>query len=169
MDAVTKYEFTEFVEQRSHALFRFAYALTGAQHTAEDLLQGALAKALMKWSSITDQPEPYVKRIVYRDWVSGWRHRSRRPETLMATPPEEAIADPSERSDLRLVLREALRVLTPRQRAVIVLRYLDDMTEQQVADLLGCSTGTVASLTSRALSKLRSAAASSPTLDGVPL
>jgi RNA polymerase sigma-70 factor (sigma-E family) len=169
VDAVTEHEFTEFVAQRSHALFRFAYALTGAQHSAEDLLQGALAKALMKWPGINDHPEPYVKRIVYRDWISVWRHRSRRPETLTAAPPEGTVADPSERTDLRLVLREALRVLTPRQRAVVVLRYLDDMTEQQVADLLGCSTGTVASLTSRALAKLRHAAASSPALDGVSL
>ncbi|MET7421243.1 SigE family RNA polymerase sigma factor [Dactylosporangium sp. NPDC005555] len=169
MDPATKHEFTQFVEQRSHALFRFAYALTGAQHAAEDLLQGALAKALLKWPGITDHPESYVKRIMYRDWISVWRYRHRRPETLTAEPPEKAVADPSERTDLRLVLRDALRVLTPRQRAVIVLRYLDDMTEQQVAELLGCSTGTVASLTSRALSKLRRAAANAPTLDGATL
>jgi RNA polymerase sigma-70 factor (sigma-E family) len=132
-----------------------AYALTGNQHAAEDLLQNALAKAALRWTRIRGDAEPYVKRILYRDCVSIWRLSRWRRETTVASPPERAAADPAADTDLRLVLREALRRLPPRQRAVLVLRYLDDLSEQQVAELLGCSPGTVGSQASRALSRLR--------------
>jgi RNA polymerase sigma-70 factor (sigma-E family) len=154
VDEATERDFTEFVAQRTHALFRVAYALTGDQHAAEDLLQNALAKAAMRWSRVEGDGEAYVKRILYRDCVSVWRWRSRRRETLMATLPDlsaHADVDP----DLRMLLIDALRRLPPRQRAVLVLRYLDDMSEKQVAELLGCSPGTVGSQASRALDKLR--------------
>lgn len=150
-------EFTQFVTERTHALFRVAYALTGNQHAAEDLLQNALAKAFAKWSRISTDAEGYVKRIIYRDFISLWRWRSRRPETVMATPPEQSAVDSSDHTILRLVLRDALRQLPPRQRAVIVLRYLDDLGEKEVAEVLGCSPGTVASQASRALARLRGA------------
>jgi RNA polymerase sigma-70 factor (sigma-E family) len=155
VDDETEREFTEFVAERTHALFRVAYALTGNQHAAEDLLQTALAKTFTKWSRISTDAEGYVKRILYRDWISLWRRRVRRPETTVAIPPERGLADASEDTILRLVLRDALLALPPRQRAVIVLRYLDDLGEREVAEILGCSPGTVASQASRALSKLR--------------
>ncbi len=155
MDAEIEREFTEFVAERTHALFRVAYALTGNQHAAEDLLQTALAKTFTKWSRISTDAEGYVKRILYRDWISLWRRRVRRPETPVPTPPERSHADASEDTILRLVLRDALLALPPRQRAVVVLRYLDDLGEREVAEILGCSPGTVASQASRALSKLR--------------
>jgi RNA polymerase sigma-70 factor (sigma-E family) len=154
VDEAAERDFTEFVAQRTHALFRVAYALTGDQHAAEDLLQNALAKAAMRWTRIEGDGEAYVKRILYRDCVSVWRWRSRRRETLMATPPEPP-ADDGVDPDLRLLLIDALRGLPPKQRAVLVLRYLDDLSEKQVAEVLGCSTGTVGSQASRALDKLR--------------
>ncbi|WP_433834260.1 SigE family RNA polymerase sigma factor [Actinoplanes sp. CA-015351] len=149
-------EFTAFVVDRAPALVRVAYALTGDQQTAEDLVQSALAKAFARWSRISGDPEPYVRRIIYNDRVSGWRRQGRRPELLMAELPE---AGPAYRHDqdtaLRLTLRQALLSLPPRQRAVLVLRYLEDRSVEQTAEVLGCRPGTVASQAARALKKLR--------------
>lgn len=156
MDPSTESEFTEFVAQRTHALLRVAYALTGDQHAAEDLVQTALAKAFANWRRIRGEAEPYVRRIIYHDGVSRWRRAARRPETPMVAVPERAApGDPADDAHLRLVLRDALLSLPPRQRAVLVLRYLEDMSLDETAAVLGCSTGTVASQASRALARLR--------------
>lgn len=160
MDRELDSDFTRFVRDRTPALFRVAYALTCEQHDAEDLLQTALAHAAGRWSRIHTDPEAYVRRVLYHQHISRWRHRRRRPETLMADLPEHSHAegsriDVAEETVTRLRLRAALRSLPPRQRAVIVLRYLEDLNEREVADVLGCSTGTVASQASRALSRLR--------------
>ncbi len=149
-------EFTDFVAQRTHALMRVAYALTGDQHAAEDLLQSALAKAFVKWRSIDTDAEPYVRRILYHDSVSRWRRRGRGTEFTVPAPPERPLGrDATDAVDLRVVLREALRELPPRQRAVLVLRYLEDLSVEETAQALGCRVGTVASQASRALAKLR--------------
>ncbi|WP_346118864.1 SigE family RNA polymerase sigma factor [Micromonospora coerulea] len=149
-------EFTTFVTERGDALLRVAYALTGNQHAAEDLLQNALAKAYARWPRIRGDAEPYVKRILYHDQVSGWRRRSRRAEVPVAELPERpATGDGGHDTDLRLLLREALRALPPRQRAVLTLRYLEDLSVERTAAILGCRAGTVASQASRALAKLR--------------
>lgn len=116
-------EFTTFVNERGGVLLRTAYALAGSQHGAEDLLQTALAKAYARWSRIRGEPEPYVRQILYRDQVSGWRRRSRRPEFPVAVPPDSVgRPDRGHEVDLRLLLREALLALPPRQRAVLTLR-----------------------------------------------
>ncbi len=146
-------EFTEFVAARSHALLPAAYALTGGQHADEDLVQGALAKAYVHWREIRGDAEPYVRRTMYHDSVSRWRRPHRRAETTVAAPPERAL--PPHDLELRVVLREALLALPPRQRAVLVLRYLEDLSVDETAQVLGCRRGTVASQTNRALSKLR--------------
>jgi RNA polymerase sigma-70 factor (sigma-E family) len=151
-------DFSDFVAERTSALLRIAQALTGNHHTAEDLVQTALTKAYTKWSRISSDAEGYVKRILYRDWVSLWRHRRVRPETSVALPAmslEQARPDSADETVLRLVVRDAICTLPPRQRAVIGLRYLDDLGEREVAELLGCSPGTVGSQASRALRKLR--------------
>jgi RNA polymerase sigma-70 factor (sigma-E family) len=147
-------DFTAFVTERKPALLGVAHALTGNHHTAEDLLQTALTKAYSKWSRISSDAEGYVKRTLYRDWVSLWRSRRRRPETPTALPFARADPDSSDETVLRLVVRDAIRTLPPRQRAVIGLRYLDDLGEREVAELLGCAPGTVGSQASRALRKL---------------
>jgi RNA polymerase sigma-70 factor (sigma-E family) len=158
MDAATEREFTQFVAARTFALMRVAYALTGNQHAAEDLLQTALAKAMVRWPHIRSEAEPYVKKILYHDYVSWWRRWRRHRETPTAHPPE-VLAPGSHADDthLRLLLRAALRDLPPRQRAVLVLRFLEDMDTEEVARVLGCRPGTVASQTTRGLAKLRAA------------
>ncbi|RKN46319.1 SigE family RNA polymerase sigma factor [Micromonospora endolithica] len=152
----TDQEFTSFVNERGDALLRVAYALAGNQHGAEDLLQNALAKAYARWTRIRGDAEPYVRRILYHDQVSGWRRLARRPEVSVAVLPEPAVVrDSGQDADLRLLLRDALRALPPRQRAVLTLRYLEDLSVEQTAAMLGCHTGTVASQTSKALARLR--------------
>lgn len=156
MDKEGEQQFTAFVRQRTHALVRTAYALCVNQHDAEDLVQNALAKTSLRWSRIHGDPEHYVRRVMYRDFVSAWRWRRTRPEISVGELPQRPdAADHDDETVTRLTLRAALRTLPPRQRAVIVLRYLEDLSERDVADLLGCSTGTVASQASRALSRLR--------------
>ncbi|MFE9203975.1 SigE family RNA polymerase sigma factor [Micromonospora sp. NPDC007230] len=156
MAEVTDGEFTAFVNERGPALLRVAYALAGNQHAAEDLLQNALAKAYARWPRIRGDAEPYVKRILYHDQISGWRRRSRRLEVPVAELPERAtVGDSGDDSDLRLLLRAALRSLPPRQRAVLTLRYLEDLSVEQTAALLGCRAGTVASQSAKALARLR--------------
>lgn len=154
MDAAGEREFTAFVAARSLALLRVAVVLTGDRHRAEDLVQGALAKLAGRWNRIED-PESYARRIIYHDYVSWWRRKPARSEILDASPPEQPVADGAADVDRRIDLRSALRLLGPRQRAVLVLRYLEDLPEAQVADILGCSVGTVRSQAHRALARLR--------------
>ncbi|MGH3658290.1 MAG: SigE family RNA polymerase sigma factor [Micromonosporaceae bacterium] len=164
MDARSEHEFREFVDARSMALLRTAYVLTGDQHLAEDLVQNALAKLAARWHKV-NEPEPYVRRAIYHDQVSGWRRRAKIREDPAAATPEPAwhgsavhnpaIGDPAEHVGPRLDVRQALQKLAPRQRAVLVLRFLEDLPEREVADALGCSVGTVRSQTSRALARLR--------------
>jgi RNA polymerase sigma-70 factor (sigma-E family) len=136
-------DFREFVVHRSPALSRVAYLLTGDHHLAEDLLQAALARAFPRWRWIRDgDPTAYVRRIMYHQHISWWRRR-RVVEVAGWHGPDPAGADSSEASALRLTLVAALRRLTPRQRAVLVLRFYEDLTETQVARELGLTVGTV--------------------------
>lgn len=150
-------EFTAFVTDRGPALVRVAYTLTGDQQTAEDLVQSALAKAFTRWPRLRDDPEPYIRRIIYNDRVSFWRRQGRRGELLVADMPEPGVQDHDTtlRLGLRIAMRKALLALPPRQRAVLVLRYLEDRSVEETAEVLGCRPGTVASQANRALSKLR--------------
>jgi RNA polymerase sigma-70 factor (sigma-E family) len=157
---VTRYDgFREFVLARSAALTRTAYLLTGDRGLAEDLLQTALARTAMRWPAVMrgGDPEAYIRKALYNEFVSGWRRRGRRPaEALTGTPPERGDhADENERTLQRIGLERALAQLADGQRAVIVLRFYEDKSEAQTADLLGCSVGTVKSQTHRALARLR--------------
>ncbi|MBB5115483.1 SigE family RNA polymerase sigma factor [Micromonospora chalcea] len=135
--------FREFVVQRSPALSRTAYLLTGDHQLAEDLLQSALARTYRHWRRIRDgDPEAYVRRVMYHQQVSWWRRR-RVAERLDPMPAERGGGDHTDATALRLSVVAALRRLTARQRAVVVLRYYEDLTEAQVAEVLGCSVGTV--------------------------
>ena len=143
--------FDEFVAARSRALLRTAYLLTHDHALAEDLLQTALAKAWFAWRRIDGNPEPYVRRILVNTYASWWR-RKWNGEHPTDELPERATADPgAEPTDLW----QAMERLPRRQRAVVVLRYFEDLTEAQTAELLGCSVGTVKSQCSKALAKLR--------------
>ena len=160
MNERARREFAEFAAARSGALIRVAYVLTGDQHAAEDLLQTALTRAAARWERIHTDPEAYVRQIMYREQVSWWRRRARRRETPMADLPDQAAAVPGTSAEARLTLQEAVRALPAGKRAVLVLRYLEDLPEAQVADILGCSVGTVRSQTHKAITQLRAALAS---------
>lgn len=149
--------FCRWAGERQLALLRTAVLLTGDQHRAEDLVQDALTKVALRWRRLRDQgPEAYARRIIVRDNISSWRRRRR--EVLTDRPPRVAARDHAAATERRLLLDEALAGLTPRQRAVVVLRYYDDLTERATADLLGVSVGTVKSQTHLALAKLRAGA-----------
>ena len=155
MDSRSEREFLDFVTARSHVLFRVAFALTGHQQAAEDLLQSALAKTAARWRRIEGAPEPYVRKILYHDHVSWWRRRSSAELPVAAIPDRGGGRDLSHDAVLRLTVARALLRLGPRQRAVLVLRFLEDLSEAEVARIMGCSPGTVGSQTSRALARLR--------------
>lgn len=149
--------FREFVTARGRALSRTAYLLTGDHGLAEDLLQTALAKTVRHWPKVRDgNPEGYVRRVLVNEQRSFWRRR-RVSEQLTDRLPEahHTTGDESERTVVRHALVTALRRLPPRQRAVVVLRYYEDMSEAETARLLGISTGTVKSQAYAALARMR--------------
>jgi RNA polymerase sigma-70 factor (sigma-E family) len=149
--AAGREDFEAFVASRYDALLRTAYLLTGDHHDAEDLLQQALVKAVGAWGRM-DQPDAYVRTILVRQNISRWRRRRWR-ELSTDSPGDVAVTDDG--AEDRLVLHRALGVLAPRQRAVIVLRYYEDLTEVQTAEALGISVGTVKSQARDALRRLR--------------
>ncbi|MYW63001.1 SigE family RNA polymerase sigma factor [Streptomyces sp. SID8379] len=156
MDPQDHERFREFVDSRWGALLRVANLLTGGdQHEAEDLVQTALMKALDRWRQVED-PESYVRKVMYRQQVSRWRLRRPHREATFAAPPESlGVADGTHAADLRIAVGQALARLTPRQRTILVLRYFEDLSETDVAHTLGCSVGTVRSTTHRSLARLR--------------
>ena len=149
-------EVRAFVAARGTALSRTAYLLTGNRHAAEDLVQETYVEMVRQWSRVERaNPEPYVRRIMYSRFVDGLRRR-RLVEWPTATLVDVSRSD-DESSDVvdRMALRGALAELTPRQRAFLVLRFYDDLTEVQTAQALGVSTSTVKSQTRVALQRLR--------------
>ena len=161
-------DFDEFVVARSQALLRTAYLLTQDEGRAEDLLQTALTKAWFAWRRIDASPEAYVRRILVTTSASWWRRRWT-GETPTAELPERPSAGTSDGPADGQDLWVALGRLPQRQRAVVVLRYLEDRSEAETADLLGCSVGTVKSQCSRALARLRLDSALQPVVDeGMP-
>jgi RNA polymerase sigma-70 factor (sigma-E family) len=158
MHALDDAEFRDFVAAREHALLRTAFLLTGDQQRAEDLLQTALERAVRHWSSIRSREavEAYVRRTMYREQVSIWRRMSSRETPSDALPEPRSPDTFVDQVDDHVVLVEALHRLGRRQRTVLVLRYFEDLTEVQVADLLGVSVGTVKSQANRGLARLRS-------------
>ena len=165
MDEVNQEAFRAFVAARSAGLLRTAYLLTGNKPDAEDLLQIALAKTYLAWNRIRerDAVDAYVRRVLVNTQTSRWRRRrvdeyatDRLPERA-----EPADADADADADaivLHDALWQALAGLPRRQRAVVVLRYYEDLTEAETARVLGISAGTVKSATSRALARLRATA-----------
>lgn len=145
--------FEQFVAARRAALLRSAYLMTGDLHDADDLVQVTLVKAVGAWERIADRPEPYVRRILAREVTNRWRRRRWR-EVPHAELPDRPATQRGDPDDVDL-LEWALATLSPRQRAVVVLRYYDDLTERETADALGISVGTVKSHARDALARLR--------------
>jgi RNA polymerase sigma-70 factor (sigma-E family) len=152
-------DYAHFVRTRTHALLRSAFLLTGDQHLAEDLVQEALARTHRAWQRLDrlDNAEAYARKVMYHAQVSIWR----RPKVAEVLPADfepdrnHGADDHAESAVERLVLRRALLRLSPKQRAMIVLRFFEDHTEAEAAQLLGVSVSTVKTQTGRALDRLR--------------
>jgi RNA polymerase sigma-70 factor (sigma-E family) len=148
----------DYVRGQWPALVRYATALCGDQTEAEELVQSALVRVALRWPFISDKdnPDGYVRRAILNGYLNVWR-RLRSRETTLPELPDVSMADSAGVVADTLTVRRALQTLPPRQRAVLVLRYLEDRSERETADLLGCSLGTVKSQTSKGLAKLRKA------------
>ncbi|MEV5355821.1 MULTISPECIES: SigE family RNA polymerase sigma factor [unclassified Streptomyces] len=149
-------DFEEFVEACGPRLLRMAWLLTGDAHLAEDLLQTALAKVWPKWPRIArEHPEAYVRKTLLTTHASWWRRRWRGEVPHGEVPDRPAGGDPFTGVDLEQALSVTVRQLPPRQRAVLVLRYFEDLSIEETADVLGCRPGTVKSQAAKALRTLR--------------
>jgi RNA polymerase sigma-70 factor (sigma-E family) len=147
--------FDAFVRARWTATARLAYALTLDHQKAEDLAQEAFTKLWFRWQKVYDEsPEGYLRRIVTTTFLSG-RRRRWTAEHPTDRPPETSTSCGTGRVDDRLALHQAMARLSPRQRAAVYLRFSEDMSEQAVAEMLGCSVGSVKQHTSRGLAALR--------------
>lgn len=150
-------EYAAWASACQQRLLRSAYLLTGDLGRAEDLVQEALVKVALRWRRLRHgNPTAYAHRILTRDHVSWWRRHRR--ETVVADPLDSPTPDDSAVADERLVVLQALARLTPAQRAVLVLRHFDDLSEHDTADVLGVSVGTVKSQNAAALARLRTGA-----------
>jgi RNA polymerase sigma-70 factor (sigma-E family) len=142
------------VAERGSALLGTAVLLTGSKAAGEDLLQAALERLMRSWNRVREDRERYLRRTMYHLAVDQWRSRKRRPEVFIEYEPPGR-SDGLDALDLRDALSQALSQLSPRQRTVLVLRYWEQLSEAEVAEVLGCSLGTVKSTASRGLARLR--------------
>ena len=142
------------VAERGNALLATALLLTGSSAAGEDLVQAALERLMRHWKRIRGDKEAFLHRTMYHLAVDQWRSRKRRPEVLAEVEPPGG-SDGTDAWHLRHALVQALRTLPPRQRAVLVLRYWEQLSEAEAAETLGCSIGTVKSSASRGLVRLR--------------
>lgn len=156
-------DFEAWVHARAAGLARSALLLTCDVQHAEDLVQETLARVAQRWSRLIARgnPDAYAHRVLHNLAIDAWRRRSRRPSevSVLAMPPDGARSMVGEtddaRADRRLLMRDALSRLTPKQRAVLVLRYYEDFTESQTAEVLGCSPNTVKTQARQALARMR--------------
>jgi RNA polymerase sigma-70 factor (sigma-E family) len=141
-----------FVAERGDRLLHTAALLAGSRADGEDLLQSALERLLRHWRRIAGDPENYVRRTLYNLAADGWRRVRQRKAVLFEPAPP---VDPATAVDLRDAVVRVLMRLPPRQRAVLVLRYFEQLSEAETAEALGCSVGTVKSAAARGLVRLR--------------
>lgn len=149
-------EFASYMAARQTALLRTAYLLSGDRASAEDLLQTAFAKLYLSWDKVRDRGslDAYVRRIMVNEHNSLWRRAWKRREHATDEVPEQSVHDDYDEG-VGAALWRYLQTLPPKQRTVLVLRYYEDMSEAETADVMGISTGTVKSQASRALAGLR--------------
>lgn len=159
-------EFAAYMAARQPSLLRTAYLLTGDRHTAEDLVQTAFAKLYLTWERVQrrEHVDGYVRRILVNENNSLWRRAWKRRETSTDTLPDHQTVPETPDDGTRAALWEFVRSLPRKQRAVVVLRFYEDLTEAEVAEILGISVGTVKSQSSRALAALRSRVHTRPLL-----
>jgi RNA polymerase sigma-70 factor (sigma-E family) len=145
-----------FLAERGEPLLRTAMLLTGSKEAGEDLLQAGLERLLRHWSAIVGDPEGYLRRTLYNLAADGWRRqRAWRRLPLLQNETATAVADGTREVDTRDALIRLLAQLPPRQRAVIVARYWEQLSEAETAVVLGCSVGSVKASASRGLQRLR--------------
>jgi RNA polymerase sigma-70 factor (sigma-E family) len=158
-DADKDADFSAYMSARQPALYRTAYLLAGDHASAEDLLQVAFAKLYLSWDRIRDREalDGYVRRIMVNENSSLWRRAWKRREHATDTLPETGVQDAYD-DGMGGVLWSFVQTLPPKQRAVVVLRYYEQLSEAEIADVLGISVGTVKSQASRALAGLRARA-----------
>jgi RNA polymerase sigma-70 factor (sigma-E family) len=159
-------DFVEYVHARQQGLLRFAYLLSGDHHTSEDLVQTALAKTYLTWHRLRDRGavDSYVRRIIVNEHAGLWRRAWKRNERPTGSVPE--VAARAADAEVDDTMWTAIQNLPKRQRAAVVLRYYEDLSEAETARILNCSIGTVKSQTSRGLAALRTSLASNPDLPG---
>jgi len=160
-------EFAEYMAARQPSLLRTAYLLTGDRHAAEDLVQTALAKLYLSWDKVQkrDLVDGYVRRIMVNENNSLWRRAWKRNEVTTDEVPERgAVAHEHDHGE-KSALWDFVQTLPKRQRAVIVLRYYEELSEAETAEILGISVGTVKSQASRALAAMRERVHTQPTLN----
>ncbi len=156
MSADVEETFSAFVAARMPALLRTAYFLTGDPYRAEDLVQTALAKSFLVWTRIHNgNPEAYVRRVMVTSHTDWWRRRPWLELSTASTPDRVTDGDAYGEHAQRDQVMRALRTLSARQRVVVVLRFYEQLSEQETAEAMGCSVGTVKSTLARALRKLR--------------
>lgn len=166
--------FEEYVRARTPALSRVAYLLTGDHHLAEDLVQQALLRVAGRWPALVTRgdPDDYVRRVMYNQHVSWWRRRESPVVRGGEQPAAGTVPDPGDAVVAALAVRQALARLGSRQRAVLVLRYFEDLSESRTAEIMGISVGTVKSQARDGLARLRELAPELSTLiradTGVP-
>ena len=160
-------DFDAFVRVASPGLLRTAYLLCGDQGHAEDLLQTTLLRTARRWSSAREHPTAYARRVLVNLAKDRWRDRSRRPVELSDTDFDVGRHDEHAQIDLRHTLLPLVLTLPARQRAVLALRFFDDLSVEETALAMGCSTGTVKSQTHAALARLRLLLADNPMSEDV--
>jgi RNA polymerase sigma-70 factor (sigma-E family) len=148
-----------FLAERGTALLRTAVLLAGSRAAGEDLLQIALERTLRRWPRLNGNPEGYLRRTLYHVAVDSWRWRHRHPEVGLPADVAPDGHDLAAEVELRHALGQALAALPARQRAVLVLRYFEQLSEAEIAAALGCSAGAVKSSAARGLQRLRRALA----------
>lgn len=150
-------EFEAYMSARQPSLLRTAYLLTGDRHAAEDLVQTAFAKLYLSWDKVQrrEQIDGYVRRILVNENNSLWRRAWKRKEVTTDQVPDHVPVHDRHYDGQRSALWEFVRTLPKQQRAVIVLRFYEDLSEAQTAEILGVSVGTVKSQASRALASMR--------------
>lgn len=159
-------EFAAYMAARQPGLLRTAYLLTGDPHTAEDLVQTTFAKLYLSWDKVQRRElvDGYVRRILVNESNSLWRRAWKRRETSTDTVPDHPAVTGTPDDGVKAALWQFVQSLPRKQRAVVVLRFYEDLSEAEVADVLGVSVGTVKSQSSRALAALRARIHTQPLL-----
>ena len=159
-------DFESYMAARQASLLRTAYLISGDRHTAEDLVQTALAKLYLSWDKVQDRQmlDGYVRRIIVNEHNSLWRRAWKRRELSTDVVPDHQSVSDVHDDGRSAALWDFVQTLPRKQRAVIVLRYYEDLSEAETADILGISVGTVKSQASRALAAMRSRVHDNPVL-----